>query len=249
MADCPSLPPEVILKITKFATMATLASLCAANRGFYALLLPTLYRRGVDIVSKEDSLHLNLAVELIEGNKYSSMAKLLQHGLSASAQRLQDSEHSDLGLLGEDISLLHASAYYEKRTAKNSITKLLLDNGAEVDHKDSFGCTFLHVTLYRGWDSENFQDQEAQIITLVEHGANVNASDKDGWQPMNLAAAFNNWPAVGVLVRHGTNINATDNEGRTPIMRAIENNIDDSHVEVMAELYKYGAQAPSPSDG
>jgi hypothetical protein len=158
MADCQPLPPEVTLEIAKYATTATLASLCAANRGFYALLLPTLYRRGVDIASKEDSLHLNLAVELIEGNKYSSMAKLLQHGLSAPAHRLQDSKYS---VLGEDISLLHASAYYEKRTAKNSITKLLLDNGAEVDHKDSAGCTPLHVTLYRGWDSEDFQDQEA----------------------------------------------------------------------------------------
>jgi hypothetical protein len=237
-------PPEMLLEIAKHTSTPTLASLCAANSQFYALCIPILYRRGVEIASNDYEFASNLAVKLIVEDKVSSMAKLLQYGLSANTCSLWlwfDRGPSSVKDLSINMSLLQQSVLCGRIT----MTKMLLDYGAEVDHKDSEGRTALHYAL---WDrnSSNFQFQEPLINMLVEHGADVNVKAIMGIQPMHVPAGVNNWAAVGLLVRHGANISPVDDNGRTPIMRAMELDVGTLHHRVVEELLKYGAQAPPP---
>lgn len=148
-----------------------------------------------------------------------------------------------------DVSLLHISVFFfdKSATLEDSLIKLLLDYGAEPDHKDSKDRTALHPTVFDP-NSQDFEIREAWISLLVECGADVNAACRTAAQSMHIAAEANNWMAVGILVRCGADINVVDNKGRTPIMRAINVNVEDSHAKALSELYKYGAQAPPPND-
>jgi hypothetical protein len=88
MADHEVFPLEILLEVVKHATTPTIASLCAVNHELYVLVIPTLYRRGVEIAANEQDYRHNLACDLIGQNNYSAVAKLLQFGLSARTYTL-----------------------------------------------------------------------------------------------------------------------------------------------------------------
>jgi ankyrin len=59
------------------------------------------------------------------------------------------------------------------------------------------------------------------IKVLLEHGANVRASDEDGYTALHWAAACDNQVAVPVLVEAGAEINLRCTDvGETPLHRA-----------------------------
>ncbi|CCX08622.1 Similar to Ankyrin repeat domain-containing protein 50; acc. no. Q9ULJ7 [Pyronema omphalodes CBS 100304] len=254
MADRQAFPAEILLEISEYTTTATLASLCATSRQLYALLIPSLYRRGVEIASNEQQMLLNIGVRLIRQNKYSSVAKLLQYGLSACtctrALRRYVNSSSGHSLTVQDTSLLQISVYVrnKRRTGNTSITKLLLDHGADVHHKDSEGFTALHYAMI-DLNSRSGPMGNSWATMLIQHGADVNAVSRWGRSPLHTAALYNNWVAIGHLVGYGASINTVDSDGRTAVMCAIEINVDNSHAKVIAELYKYGAQAPPSEAG
>jgi ankyrin repeat protein len=129
------------------------------------------------------------------------------------------------------------------------ITKLLLDHGADVHHKDSAGKTALHYAVMINRDSGFGPRGNASATMLIHHGAEVNAVSTLGTPPIHLAAFCDNWQAIGLLVSHGADINAVSNAGNTAAMVALEQNVGNSHSAVIDDLYMYGAQAPPPEDG
>jgi hypothetical protein len=53
---------------------------------------------------------------------------------------------------------------------------------------------------------------------LLEHGANVNATDDHGRTPLHFAANFlDHDPMVKLLLENGANVNAADGRGLTPL--------------------------------
>jgi hypothetical protein len=251
MANVQQLPWEVLLEIAKYASTATLASLCAADRGSNALLTPSLYRRGVELASNKHQIQHNLTAKLIAENKLSSLAKLFKYGLSTliSLWRYSDSGLSSFKLLLMDVSLLQISAlvvgHRTLGTVDTTITKLLLDHGAQVNHKDDFEYTTLHYAI-ADWNSGSGLVGCEMAAMLIEHGAGVNSLNGMGASPLHTAAFGNNFRTIECLVLHGENINTVDNLGNTAVMVAIRKNVNNSHDRVVSELYKYGAQAPPP---
>ncbi|KAI5791523.1 ankyrin repeat-containing domain protein [Pyronema domesticum] len=140
------------------------------------------------------------------------------------------------------------SVYGYRRNRDTSITKLLLDHGADVHHKDSEGRTAMHYAMF-DTNSKSGPTANAWVTMLIQHGADVNARTRLGTSPLYFAAYFNNWVAIGHLVCYGASINTASNRGRTAIMCAIDENVENSHDKVIEELYKYGAQAPPTEDG
>jgi len=75
---------------------------------------------------------------------------------------------------------------------------VLLAHGADVNAKDSFGFTPLHIATDKGY--------EAMVKVLLAHGADVNAKDQDEQTPLLIAAdrMSGDYDAIAeVLLAHG----------------------------------------------
>lgn len=90
--------------------------------------------------------------------------------------------------------------------------KLLIQNGADIDVRDSDGLTLLMECAPSG-DTEGAR-------FLLENGASVNARDSSGRTALMLAVGRTE--IIHLLLSHGADINACDNAGRTALMYALE---------------------------
>ncbi|OQV00430.1 Ankyrin repeat-containing protein [Cladophialophora immunda] len=113
--------------------------------------------------------------------------------------------------------------------------ELLLQAGARVDQRDTWGQTCLIAAMYYSYP-------EFFIPALLSCGANVNASDYSGQSPIFEAVRNNHTSAVRILIRHGARINsAADNNGTTPLQGGVTNNSHDSVSELLTHKFDTGA--------
>ena len=71
----------------------------------------------------------------------------------------------------------------------------------------------------------------------MEHGADINKEDCDGWTPLFSACFNEHIEIVKYLVEHGTNINKERDGGFTPLHIAFRN----GHIEIVKYLVEHGA--------
>lgn len=91
-----------------------------------------------------------------------------------------------------------------------SAMEMLIAKGANVNAKDDYGSSVLHCAIGEA-------NPHAIPITLIDAGADVNATNKDGMTPLWFAG-----PDVGsALLAKGADINARDKSGRTALSAAI----------------------------
>jgi ankyrin repeat protein len=120
-------------------------------------------------------------------------------------------------LLGRrmDIKARNASnqTLLDRAAAKGNVdvVRLLIERGrAEVDSRDMWGWTPLHEACRFG----NAEVSRA----LVDHGANVNASQRNccQWTPTHISAANRYLEIVKLLLERGADTHAINCEGETP---------------------------------
>jgi ankyrin repeat protein len=90
--------------------------------------------------------------------------------------------------------------------------KKLLDKGANIEEKGSFGRTPLMRASYNG------HTQVAKL--LIQSGACFDAGDSGGYTPLMLASSNGHTKIAELLIQSGADVNARDNKGETPLFSA-----------------------------
>jgi ankyrin repeat protein len=116
----------------------------------------------------------------------------LQHGVSVGSK-------SSL-----KFTALHYGAYYKDDA---DYLTLLLDFGAEIDEKDSYGWTALACTAERN------NSKSARL--LLDRGADIESRDDAGWTPLLRSVNCNSHSVLLLLLKRGANYHATSSKGES----------------------------------
>jgi ankyrin repeat protein len=118
---------------------------------------------------------------------------------------------------------LHLAGFFGRVDA----VRLLLGKGAQVRvlSRNQMGNTPLHAALAG-------RHEEIGSL-LIEHGADVYATDSAGWTPLHHAAANGLFEVAKLLIERGADVNSRNQQGLTPLMLAQQKERKD-----VAELLK-----------
>jgi ankyrin repeat protein len=83
-----------------------------------------------------------------------------------------------------------------------------LDEVADIDMRNAYGWTLLHLCVRRG--------RKAMCETLLERGADIDAKDNEGWTPLMEAMMQGHIDIAEMLIERGADLNATTRMGDTP---------------------------------
>lgn len=90
------------------------------------------------------------------------------------------------------------------------LVELLLENGASPEIPTTDGEYPIHLASQQ-YDSEDF------ILTLIEHGVNINRIDEHGNTALHYAVLNGNDVMIEVLLESGADVNIRNNDGKTPL--------------------------------
>jgi ankyrin repeat protein len=90
-------------------------------------------------------------------------------------------------------------------TKTNTIIKLLIAKGADVNTRDKYGGTALI------WATSVTRPIEIAKL-LIAAGAQVDVRGNDGWRPL-MGAGFGNFELAELLIAKGADVNARDDKG------------------------------------
>lgn len=108
--------------------------------------------------------------------------------------------------------------------------KTLLAAGDEVNTRDKFGETLLHLAAVRGY-------KEISSMLIAE-GVDVNARDKRGVTPLHAAAWGGHTDILVLLINEGSDIKVRSADGMTPLHMAALS----GHKETIEQLVLRGAE-------
>ncbi|KAL4818118.1 hypothetical protein BDW67DRAFT_174417 [Aspergillus spinulosporus] len=137
-------------------------------------------------------------IEVIEAQNVGAARRLLVDGANANVC----AEHSMVPPLS-----------FAAEQGNEEMTRLLLDNGAELEIRDLGGFTPLHIACQR--------NRLGTCTLLLDRGANIEAKANDGHTPLNYATANCYSRMVQLLLERGADVDATDLDGDTILMLAV----------------------------
>lgn len=97
-----------------------------------------------------------------------------------------------------------------------SVMKLLIQNGADLDVRNKYGQTAMHIsTKYK---------LPKVVELLIQNRANPNLKQTEGYAPIHDAASYpigsKGEDILNILIEYGADINIQSNRGQTPLLIA-----------------------------
>ena len=125
----------------------------------------------------------------------------------------------------------------QKRTALMMVSRngnvdamcVLLKSGAEMEIEDADGYTWLHYAVIGGCPKDVLQ-------VIIDHGANVNATNKKNCTALIFASEKQNIEAMNVLLCAGANRDIKDAAGNTWLHYAIQDSCSKETLQTMIDL-------------
>ena len=169
---------------------------------------------------------------------------------------------SDTNIVEDDGWTCLMYAVY--KNCSKEVLQAIIDHGADVNATDKNNYTALisaceqrdvdaiHVLLKAGSDTNNVDEDgwtclmyavdnncsNEVLQAIIDHGADVNASNKNNYTALMIAREQKHVDAIHVLLKAGFNTNIVDEDGWTCLMYAVDNNCSN---EVLQAIIDHGA--------
>ena len=176
-------------------------------------------------------LERTVSIKLCEGNTLDK-ARLLLAGIELSSH-----ESSLLPDPNDDFLLAQLLATRIERGDMVAVKKIVKDNPKLLNHQQVVG-TLPLATIVKNNDPE-------QMKWMLNQGANINATDSDGYSLLFFALEFQNTSMLEFLLSNGANPNCPNHESITPLIAAIAN----GRTKAAELLIKYGADLTWTDEG
>ena len=109
----------------------------------------------------------------------------------------------------------------------------LLNEGADVNARDGYNWSPLHVACYHG---RHGRTDTATL--LLDRGADVNARDETATTPLHTACWWGRTDIARLLIERGADADVRDNGGDTPIDYACDLPESDPRREPLLEIFR-----------
>ena len=125
---------------------------------------------------------------------------------------------------------LHGAAY----SGNFELARILIEYYPPgIDAGDDYGCTPLHLA-----SQHDVLKVGSVLRFLLEHVADLNVQDRDGWTPLYTASKNGVLETVRLLLEHGADVEVKDYDGTTALQEAAKG----GHDEVVKLLREHGAK-------
>ena len=176
-------------------------------------------------------LERSRSIKLCEGNTLDK-ARLLLAGIELSSH-----ESYLLPDPNDDFLIAQLLATRIERGDMVAVKKIVKDNPKLLNPQQVVG-TLPLATIVKNNDPE-------QMKWMLNQGANINATDSDGYSLLFFALEFQNTSMLEFLLSNGANPNGPNNESITPLIAAIAN----GRTKAAELLIKYGADLTWTDEG
>jgi ankyrin repeat protein len=176
------------------------------------LLLSALVSKNPDIVQ----LLIDSGADYLHVDSYQRTAVMLAVARPASLA----------GMQADDL-LVDLQSEARPDAVVIGILEALLNAGASIDARDSFGLSALTIAATGSSPSV--------VGFLLEKGARTSVRNIFGLTPLIWAVEYNTAESVKTLIKHGASVNDKDYRGQAVIFRAFDMKSDPAVISVLAE--------------